>query len=940
MKNCSALLIAAFVFAAVQSSFAQSWSKAQEVEPNYYAIRQQFLDHWKGRKPGKGQGYKVFKRWEHHWESRIMPDGTFPPSNINETEWNNYLASLPEASKGKSAANWTSMGPNTSNSGYNGIGRINSIAVDPNNPNVIWVGTPAGGLWKTENGGDSWTTNTDDLAVLGVSAILINPFNTDTMYIGTGDAFGGDTRSRGVLKSTDGGVTWNTTGLTWNVANNYLIRAMVMHPANPDIIMVAASNGFFRTTNGGANWTEISDDDFDDVKFNPTDPNIIYAASNNDLFVSTNAGVSLKKVLTVENSDRLAIAVTPADPSMVAVVSSSNGFGGFGAYNGLYVSKDTGNTYVLKSTEPNLLDWSTDGSDTGGQGWYDLCIAVSPTDADMIFVGAVNLWKSEDGGATWALNTYWYDPGDGTPVVHADKHALRWSGNTLFNGCDGGIYKTEDDGATWIDISSNLTISQMYRLGVSQSDNKVICGLQDNGTKLRSNIGFWTDNIGGDGMECFIHPTDSDIMFGEYQYGNIHRSTNGGMYWENIHWNIPDEPQGAWITPFVMDPNNSSTIYVGYRHLYKSTDLGDSWEQVTPPDFEPFFDLRHIAVAPSSSDTIWISDGDQVYRSTDAGLTWNNVTWFLPTANQLTYLTVDPDDANTAYVTYGGYAAGSKIYRTVNGGTNWQNLSATLPNLPANCVIVEPNTGVLYLGMDVGVYRREPGATGWEPFNTGLPNVIVNELEIRHSTGKIRAATYGRGLWESDLAPFVPALSVNPAILNYTASGGQQNFSVNGNCDWTATNVPSWVTLSPSSSTAGPKLVKVTVTPNATTDSQAVVITIVGCDGQVTQTLTVTQQGQLVSTDEPGAAARNTITCVPNPAKESVFFVIKTERSQTAHLDILSEDGKVLSSKKNVQLHAGENSIPWLLNDLPAGNYLYRCYFENEIKSGRIVLTR
>ncbi|MBV6441670.1 MAG: hypothetical protein DYG98_05820 [Haliscomenobacteraceae bacterium CHB4] len=745
MKNRS--LFPVILMIAVQTAFAQSWSPSENPEANFQTLRQEFYDYWEGKTPQPGEGYSVFKRWEWFWQSRVLPDGSFPASDIKEVEWNNYLASLP-ATESVSAANWTSMGPNSSAAG---IGRINCIAVDPNNSNTIWVGAPTGGLWKSTDGGATWTTNTDNFTVLSVTAVAIDPSNTNTMYIGTGDGFGNYEPSIGILKSTDGGLTWNPTGLSWSLTSSRYIRHIIVHPNGT--VLAAASDGLYRSTNGGANWIKEITDNFFDVEFKPGAPDVIYAASDNRLYTTTNIGADWTPALTISNSGRVVIAVTPANPAMVVAASSSNETDTYGAFNGLYVSTDSGDSYTLKSSSPNLLSSGSDGSAAKGQGWYDFCIAVSPTDADLIFVGGVNLWKSTNGGSSWSLATYWNNSGPpGVPVIHADKHALLWTGNTLYSGNDGGIHKTANNGASWTFISGNLVISQMYRLGVSQSDNKVICGLQDNGTKLRSTAGTWTDNIGGDGMECFIHPTNSNIMYGESQYGHIRRSTNGGGSWTNIHNNVPGEPDGAWVTPFVMDPNNSTTLYVGYDEVYKSANQGNSWTALS--SLNPVFDMQHIAVAPSASNTIYACDGDQVFLTTNGGTSWNNVTGNLPTSNFITYLAIDPGDANTVYVTFGGYTAGQKVYMSTTGGGTWANISGTLPNIPANCILAQPNSGgVLYMGMDVGIYRRGAGATDWVLFNTGLPNVIVSELEIQHSTGKIRAATYGRGLWESDLEP-------------------------------------------------------------------------------------------------------------------------------------------------------------------------------------------
>jgi len=770
MKNLRVLVALLLLAVSAPCLLAQNVYKAQLTESNFYTIRQQLNDYWQDQKREPGTGHSVYRRWEWFQEARLMPDGTFPPSNIKATEWNKYRALHPQKDD-LSAANWSSLGPSSTFSGYNGIGRVNCIAVDPTNPNTLWVGTPAGGLWKSTNGGTSWSTNTDNFTVLGVSALVIDPLNPNIMYMGTGDGFSSDTRSIGVLKSTDGGVTWNTTGLTWFVTNAIYIRYMAIHPTSPNIVVVAASNGLYQTANGGESWTKVSTDDFYDVKFKPGNPNIVYAASDNRVYKSTNGGATFASALTITTSDRIGIAVTPADPEMIAVVSSSSASDDFGALKWFYVSNNSGTTFTLKSTSPNILGSAANGTSVKGQGWYDLCIAISPTNPNLIFVGGVNMWKSEDSGVTWSLLTHWRgsDAPAGTPVVHADKHALLWSGNTLLQGCDGGIYKTANNGVSWTDISSNLAISQMYRLGVSQSDNKVICGLQDNGTKLRSNAGAWTDNIGGDGMECFIHPTNANIMYGEFQYGEIRRSTNGGASWSNIYNNLPDDFTGSWVTPYLMDPTTPTTIYVGYNDVYKSANQGNSWTAIST-GLSPNSTLRFVVVAPVNSQIIYASDGYAIWKTTNGGANWSAVNGNLPNS-LITYLSVHPENADLVYVTFGGYTSGRKVYQSTSGGTNWTNISGSLPNLPANCVLVQPNSNsVLYVGMDVGVYRLEPGAQDWTLFNTGLPNVPVTELEIRHSTGKLRASTYGRGLWESDLEPLTNPCNA-PANLSVTDIG-------------------------------------------------------------------------------------------------------------------------------------------------------------------------
>jgi hypothetical protein len=826
------------LFGSLNHVSAQTWAKTNETPANYFSIRKQFEDYWKDKVPEKGSGYKTYQRWLWHWKDRVeLPEGNFPDARAVQAAWNTYAQAQPQLA---SPANWTSLGPNNSASGYNGVGRINCIAFSPTSTTTFWVGTPAGGLWKTTNSGASWTTNTDNLAALGVSAIVIDPTNSNIMYLGTGDADGQDAQSIGVLKSTNGGTSWSSTGLTWVAGNYKYIRQMAIHPSSTSTLLAATNDGLYRTTNGGTSWTKVVSGDFYDVKFKPGTPATIYAATENKLYRSTDTGASWSVSSTISGSSRLAISVSGANSSLVAAVSSS----GTGAFNGLYSSTNSGVSYTLKSSTPNILNSSPTGSGTSGQGWYDLCISISPSNANTIYVGAVNLWKSTNGGTSWTLVTHWRgsDAPSGVPVVHADKHCLAWQNSTtLFKGCDGGIYKTSNGGTSWTDLSNTLVISQMYRLGVSQSDNKIICGLQDNGTKLRSTAGVWTDNIGGDGMECAIHPTNSNIMYGEYQNGQIHRSTNGGSSWTDIQDNISGQPDGAWVTPFMIDPNNSTTIYAGFNEVYKSINQGSAWTAISS-NLSPGSKITGIAVAPSSSNTIYIYNQDNsVFRTTNGGSTWTNVTGSLPVSSaNLTYITVSPSNSSLVYVTLGNYASGKKVYKSTNGGSTWTNISGTLPNLPANCINAQSSNEGLYVGMDVGIYYRDAGMSDWQLFNTGLPNVPVMELEIRNSTGKIRAATFGRGLWESNANTTSNTLSISPANRDVSAPAGSTTFTITATGAWTVSDNQSWLTVTPSSGTNNGSI---TANFSANTSSATRTATITVTAGSNTATATVTQAG-------------------------------------------------------------------------------------------------
>jgi photosystem II stability/assembly factor-like uncharacterized protein len=738
-------------------------------QTTYEEVKAYYDSYWQDRTPTKSSGWKQFKRSEWFWQYRTMPDGTFPAAGHNQAEYENFSKRYGINQRSSLTSNWSGLGPFSSNANSPGIGRITSVAFHPTNPGVIWAGTPAGGLWRTVNGGAVWVPLTDNMPnTLGISDVVVHPTSPNILYISTGDPLGGinGRPSTGVMRSTDGGATWNTTGLSFNLNNHIRIFRLIINPSNPDILLAATNNGIYRTTNGGTNWALVMGGFIYDLKFRPGNSNIVYACSQDRIFRSVNGGTSFTQVQVIPNSIRLAMAVTPANPDMVAVVSAGNpnGFNGSNGFNGVYTSLNSGQSYILRSSAPNLLGWASDGADSGGQGWYDLCITISPTNANAVFVGGVNLWRSLNGGTSWTLINKWTasHPGQGVAVVHADKHYLGWqNNNTLFQGCDGGIHRSTDNGNTWTDLTNTMAIGQIYRIGVSQADNRVICGLQDNGTKLRGTTNQWTSPIGGDGMDCAIHPTNPNIMYGSIQEGDIRRSTDGGEHFTQI---LLRPGEGAWVTPMALAPNG--TLFVGYRDVWRTTNQGANWTNISH-NLSPNTPLTSLAVAATNINVIYAANDFTVFRTTNGGGNWQTV-FTRPIGTWISSIQISPNDANRVYITLSGYVAGQKVYRSTNGGANWTNISGTLPNLPANCIIERSGSNqTLFIGMDVGIYTRDAADTSWVLFNTNLPNAPILDLEIRNSTNTLRAATFGRGLWETPIINTSPVCNT-PSNLTTT----------------------------------------------------------------------------------------------------------------------------------------------------------------------------
>ena len=482
--------------------YSQPWMKMLPKDKNtagninFYDVQKAFNQYWEGKdleakKVIRGKGYKPFKRWENWMIPRVYPSGYLP---LNKT-WLEYQKERLKKNNQKvsSVSNWISLGPNKVpldlKDAPSGLGRINCVAFHPTDTNIIYTGSPSGGFWKTTNCGITWNTTTDELASIGISDIVLNPENPDEIYIATGDGDANDTYSIGILKSVDGGNTWDTTGMNYSTGDNLIIRKLLINPFYPDTIITATSSGIYRTNNAGKNWTLIQSGHFKDIEFKTGNTEIVYAArygtNSTQFYKSKDGGVSFKYINIGANTSetyRLELAVGGSDSSSVIYALYSNAEDD--GFHSLWKSVDDGETWkkVYDKSASNLLGWSSDGTDKGGQGWYDLSLIVSPINQEEIYLGGINLWKSSNSGTNWSLIGHFND--SNAPYIHADHHCLAFSpSGILFNGNDGGLYKSSDYGLSWTDISNGLGILQIDRIGVSQTiSNHIIVGNQDNGT--------------------------------------------------------------------------------------------------------------------------------------------------------------------------------------------------------------------------------------------------------------------------------------------------------------------------------------------------------------------------------------------------------------------------------------------------------------------------
>ena len=730
------LLVSTFLFlnagqAQDQSStstdpLTPEWIKMmQDVSVNFYDVQKAANDWYETHEKGKGSGWKQFKRWEYLTEQRVYPSGDRHnhPQLWNEvTKFNKEFPSATKATR----SNWTTLGPSTSATVTGhwspGIGRINVITIEPGNPQTIYIGSPSGGLWKTTDEGQNWQPLTDNQPVLGVSAIAIDPNNTDIIYIGTGDKDASDNYSVGILKSTDGGQTWNTTGLDWTIYQNRTIAKLLINPNNSNILFAATTSGLFRTNDAGATWTNLLSGDIDDLEFKPMDPNTIYAATRR-FYKSVDGGDNFTETTDVPTSSRVQIAVTENNPEYVYFFSSSSG---------IYRSENSGDSFTFRSTQPT----------SGNQAWYDLALCASHENADEVHLGEFNTWKSIDGAQSWIQTSEW-TWGNNIGYTHCDIHEMVFFGGTLYVGSDGLITKSTDGASTWDNLTEGIGMRQFYRMGMSKNDPyKLMGGSQDNGTSVYTDE-LWHEWLGADGMECLVDYSNSNTVYGTSQNGTFYKSNTGGNFGGV---NISQPGVGNWVTPFVIHPTNPQTLYVGNSEVKKTTNGMNSWTTISSFGIG---NLDNLSIAESNPDYLYTSKNAKIYRTINGGESWTNISNGLPNL-AISYIAIHPENPEIIAVSLSGYTEGEKVYLSKNAGATWTNYSSNLPNIPANCVAFYlGNLNPLYVGMDVGVYYTNEQLTEWTSYMDGLPNVIVKELEIQFDAQLIRAATYGRGLWES-----------------------------------------------------------------------------------------------------------------------------------------------------------------------------------------------
>lgn len=711
-----------------------------------------FFTNAKGERQ-KAYGWKQFKRWE------IQMDGWYDHETgrflIHEVNKEILRVKKERASNPRNIiGNWTPVAYSQEGSGNDGNGRINCIAFHPTNPNVFWVGTAWGGIWKTENHGESWTPLSDDIMTLGIGSIAI-PSNYDqsqTIYLGTGDRGYNRDFGRGILKSTDGGQTWQPTGLCFDTLVHLYINRLSFVPGTTNQLIACTDEGIFKSADGFQTWDTLYTCFGVDMEFNPGNPNIIYVSTRmvdkkTKIIRSENGGLNWNTVVSTYGV-RTELAVSPDEPSWVYAVVADT----LDSFKEFLKSENNGISFDVAYDGNNILGGDCYGLEGGGQGNYDLAIAANPLNANDVYVGGINVWKSTTGGTTWSINANGYHNCLVPMNVHVDIHWLdfQYLSDTLFVTSDGGIYFSPNNGTSYTNISGGLQINQPYRISCSQlSYDEILMGQQDNGVVLWSNGNV--DFVGGgDGGTSLINPMDDDNQFYANNSDHFYFTTN---HWDDTHYfTTPGDYSGSYFKCIAIRPED--TVYYGGKDVWKSVQKGYNMTKIM--DLPDTTNIKQIAIAPTDGDFIYVLNSEHLWLTEDGGGTYISLNPSLPAApGQIIRMEVNAANPDMIWIALSGWGDGVSVCKSSDGGNSWSNFSEGLPDCPISDIIqnaLQTNYDELYASCYFGVYVKL-GDNPWIPYYNGLPDVNPFDIDIYYngSNSKLRAGTHGRGIWESNL---------------------------------------------------------------------------------------------------------------------------------------------------------------------------------------------
>lgn len=706
---------------------------------------------------------KKLKHWNRYfwWNEHFLAnDGT--PENYNKKILEAkelQVREEPKSHERYQAALWEQDGPIYNSDDRDGIGRFDAIAFHPTNPNIIFAGATSGGIFKTTNGGTSWTALSGYLPSLAVAALVVHPSNPNIIYAFSGDRNTGDgffvdeyhyrSESQGVFKTTDGGDTWFSTHALDTI--HFQARDLIMDRNDPLILFACTSEGIYKTTTGGNNWDKIMTGNFWEMDYKPGSSDTIYAAGSRRLFRSIDGGNSFWERYDIPTSLRLSIAVTPDNPDVLLILA-----GGINGDNeglqGVFKSTNGGSTFTsIYSGADGDLFYNYIGDNVFlSSTIYNSTIAISPFNENSVLVGGLCIWKSVDGGLNWTQQTA-YSPGD-PGYMHPDQHLIEFNfdGKVYFAN-DGGIYVSSTEGYSWSYIENGLTATQFYHFEVEDDEGNTWGGTQDNGILIRDDAnGGFLNYYAGDGFDVM---TDHPWQVSDGESDDIYYTINT-LIVTDAYEDISVAGNDDYFGNLGMDPTDEDHIYVGYDDdVFESHDAGQTWNILASVEGN-----WCIATCKSNANRLYAAgsnNGNARLHRIDSGneaILHNSLIEEGFVNSKITDIEVSPTNSENVYISSAGFNEGSKVFFSSDAGESWSNISFNLPNVPVFS-LVRDNTAGVYAGTFLGVYYKRSGVNHWEPFYNGLPPVPVTEMELYNYAGgspqNIMISTFGRGLWKT-----------------------------------------------------------------------------------------------------------------------------------------------------------------------------------------------
>ncbi len=666
--------------------------------------------------------YVKYCRWKNFWKDHLNSDGTLGDIS-KHTRLKKDQLSRQNIDNPYQDETWTNISNSNYITGQISLGRTTSLDFHPTDANTFYVGAAIGGIWKTTDGGNTYVPLGDELPYLAVSSIVVDQDNPDKIYIAISDHVWYGPSSIGVYKTEDGGLTWNETALSFEFSENIRIYWMTADPNNADRMYISTAGGLFETTDGFNTVDQINSLDCSEIHFKPNDSNVIYLGlRNGEFYRSTDGGANFDFVTDFGNN-YLRLAVTDTDNDLLYI---SHG-------NELHKSTDEGATFPTTEDLPES----------------NMVTSFSPLNNNELLVGNFEIYQSSNGGTDFNAITHWLGNG-GLPLIHVDQRNIFTNPlqSELIYFCnDGGVYTYNVNTDEFTDLSNGLEITQYYDIGTSQSNSNVVSGgSQDNGSMYRNDATNWLELAPtGDGMNTEIDPSDENKIYWEYQNGGMRRFDGSG----NTNISPPGENgNGAWETPYRLDPSNNDRLICGYTKVYESMDQGDNWTAISD-DLAGGSKLNLIAIAKSNGDRIYAVQGSTIYVKDVNDGSWDAKSG---PAGSITDIEVDPDDMDKIVIAHGGYSNGQKIYESTDAGDSWTNISGSLPNVPVGAIeIYEDVDDAYFIGTDLGVYYRDYQVQDWLEYGS-LPHTRVSDVEIQYSDQLLRIGTHGRGVFEANIA--------------------------------------------------------------------------------------------------------------------------------------------------------------------------------------------